>query len=67
MIDYAARLTKVSAAIDAILSGGMQSYEIDGQKVTSLDLEALQREEARLQAKINRQAGRAGARHAVPR
>lgn len=67
MIDHAARLAKVSAAIDAILTGGMSAYEIDGQKVTMLDLAWLQSEELRLQAKVNRLAGRGGARLAVPR
>lgn len=69
MTDYAARLVLVQAAINALLSGGMQSYEIDGQKVTSLDLAALNAEESRLLAKLRRQSagGRGAFRNAVPR
>lgn len=66
-IDYAARLTKVQAAIDALLTGGVKSYEIDGQSVTHLDLAALQTMESQLLAKINRQSRRGGAfRQAAP-
>lgn len=57
MIDYSARLALVQAAINALLSGGAQSYEIEGQKVTKLDLAALTREESRLVAKIKRTSG----------
>lgn len=57
MIDYSARLALVQAAINALLSGGAQSYEIEGQKVTKLDLAALTREESRLVAKIKRASG----------
>jgi spore germination protein YaaH len=66
MIDYAARLALVQAAINSLLSGGMQSYEIDGQKVTALDLEKLTREESRLVAKVKRAGGQSGARNLVP-
>lgn len=68
MIDYSARLALVSAAIEALLTGGMQSYEIEGQKVTKLDLAALQAEEGRLSAKVRRQSGLGGGtfRHGVP-
>ncbi len=69
MIDYAARLALVQAAINALLSGGMQSYEIEGQKVTKLDLDSLTKEEARLVAKLKRQqaGGRGAFRAVVPR
>jgi len=69
MIDYAARLALVQAAITALLSGGMQSYEIEGQKVTKLDLPTLTAEESRLVAKIRRQSagGRGAFRTVVPR
>lgn len=61
-INYEARLTKVQAAIEALLDGKVQSYELaDGHKVTKLDLDWLSREEARLVAKINRAARRGGA------
>ncbi|QDC11269.1 hypothetical protein FHY55_19420 [Oceanicola sp. D3] len=60
-IDYEARLTKVQAAIDALLTGGHQSYRIDGQEVTKLDLATLQREEERLVGKIKRASRRGGA------
>lgn len=67
MIDYAARLALVQAAITALLSGKMQSYEIDGQKVTKLDLGKLTAEESRLVAKIRRQSsGRGAFRVGVP-
>lgn len=67
MIDYSARLALVQAAIEALLSGGMQSYEIEGQKVTSLDLAMLQAEERRLIAQVKRKSGRGGFHRAVPR
>lgn len=67
MIDYAARLALVQAAITALLAGGMQSYEIEGQKVTKLDLGKLTAEESRLTAKLRRQQGGATFRAAVPR
>lgn len=60
-IDYEARLTKVQAAISAILTGGHQSYTIDGQAVTKLDLGWLTKEEERLVARINRLNRRGGA------
>lgn len=67
-IDYAARLVLVQAAITALLSGGMQSYEIEGQKVTHLDLEWLNKEESRLAARLARANRRGGAfRQASPR
>lgn len=67
-VDYAARLTLVQAAISAILTGGMASYEIEGQKVTKLDLGWLSKEESRLVAKVNRADRVGGAfRQAVPR
>lgn len=66
--DYAARLALVSAAIEAILAGGMASYTIEGQTVTRLDLKTLQDEEKRLEAKVARAARRGGAfRQAAPR
>lgn len=67
-IDYTARLDLVQGAINALLAGRMASYEIDGQKVTKLDLGWLSAEESRLVAKINRAARTGGAfRQAVPR
>lgn len=67
-IDYAARLALVQAAIEALLRGGAQAYEIEGQKVTKLDLGWLSREEERLVAKVNRSGRTAPAfRQAVPR
>ena len=67
MIDYEARLALVQAAITSLLSGGMQSYEIEGQKVTKIDLQNLTAEESRLIAKLRRQQGNSGFRAAVPR
>lgn len=67
-VDYAARLVQVQAAITALLSGGIQSYSIDGQQVTKLDLNWLSKEESRLVAKIARANRSGGAfRQAVPR
>ncbi len=67
-IDYAARLTLVQGAIAAILTGGAASYEIEGQKVTKLDLAWLTQEEERLAAKIARASRTGGGfRQAVPR
>lgn len=60
-VDYAARLTQVQAAISAILSGGVESYTVDGRTVTKLDLAWLTREESRLVAKANRAARVGGA------
>lgn len=67
-IDYAARLANVSAAIDALVTGGVREYTIDGQRVTKLDLAELRAEEARLTRIVNR-AGRTGGAftQAVPR
>lgn len=68
VIDYEARLSKVQTAIDAILTGGHSEYEIEGQRVTKLDLESLQAEEQRLIGRINRLARRGGAfTRVVPR
>jgi len=56
-IDYAARLAKVQAAIEAILTGGAQSVTMDdGTAVTRLDLDWLTREEARLVRMVRRQS-----------
>ena len=67
-IDYEARLALVQAAITALLTDRIESYTIDGQTVTRLDLDWLGKEEARLVARINRLARRGGAfRQAVPR
>jgi predicted aldo/keto reductase-like oxidoreductase len=60
-IDYAARLALVQAAITAILTGKMESYEIEGQKVTYLDLADLQAQEQRLVAMVNRASGQRSA------
>lgn len=67
-IDYEARLALVQAAITALLTDRIESYTIDGQTVTRLDLDWLGKEESRLVARINRLARRGGAfRQAVPR
>lgn len=67
-IDYEARLALVQAAINGLLSGKAQSYEIEGQKVTKLDMEQLTAEESRLVGLINRQSRRGGAfRKVAPR
>lgn len=60
-IDYQARLTKIQAAINAILDGGVQSYTLDGRSLTKLDLAWLSREESRLNAKIARASRSRGA------
>ncbi|OAO02705.1 hypothetical protein [Roseovarius indicus] len=61
-VNYEARLASVQAAIEAILSGKVQSYELaDGHSVTKLDLDWLTKEEDRLVARINRASRRGGA------
>ncbi len=52
-VDYDARLTKVSTAIEAILDGG-QDVTYNGNRISYADLEALQKEERRLEAKVKR-------------
>jgi len=67
-VDYAARLELVSAAIDALVTRGMQEYQIDGQRVTKLNLPDLVAEEQRLQRLVARQTRSRGAfRTVVPR
>jgi hypothetical protein len=67
-IDHSARLALVQAAIEALLAGRMAEYEIDGQRVTYLDLGKLLAEEKRLQALIGRQEARGSAfMRAAPR
>ncbi len=61
-IDYAARLTLVSAAITSLLTGGAQSVTMDdGTSVTKLDLKALQAEETRLSGLVRRSTRTRGA------
>jgi hypothetical protein len=67
-VDYEARLTLVQAAITGLLQGKMASYEIDGQKVTKLDMEMLVNMERELLRIINKATRRGGSfRQAVPR
>lgn len=67
-IDYAARLAEVQTAISKILSGGIESYEIEGQRVTKLNIEVLMRYEQRYAGLARRAARTRGAfRGAVPR
>jgi len=54
-----ARLALIQGAIASIISGAAQSYEIEGQRVTKLDLDRLMREEERLLARIARLSGTA--------
>ena len=54
-VDYSARLTLVQAAITAILTGGVKSYDVEGQQVTKLDLPDLLQQERELIGQINRQ------------
>lgn len=60
-IDYTARRQMISAAIEALLTGGHQSYTVDGDTVTKLDLATLQAEEQRLIALEKRQSRPRGA------
>lgn len=59
-----ARIVKINAAIDAILNGNAQSYQIAGRALTRLSLETLERMlrdyEARLVA-ASRSGGRSAA------
>lgn len=53
-IDYQERLTKISAAIDAILLGG-QDVQYDGKRVTRAELGKLQELEKNYEGRITRQ------------
>lgn len=67
-IDYAARLTEVQTAISEILSGQMESYSIEGQTVTKLNIDVLFRWEQRYAALAARAAGtRRAFKQAAPR
>jgi len=68
-VDYSARLAKVQAAIDAILTGAASQVTMDdGTSVTRLDLDWLTREEARLVRMVRRQSRPRGSiRVASPR
>ena len=68
MTQLVSRRDKISAAINNLLAGGVQSYDLDGQSVTKLDLGWLSREEDQLSARINRAGRRSGAfRQAMPK
>lgn len=56
-IDYASRLAEVQAAISSILAGEMESYTVEGQTVTKLNIDVLTRMERRLSGLAARQAG----------
>jgi hypothetical protein len=58
---WEARLTLVQSAITALVSGGVQSYEIDGMTVTKLDLRQLTAEESRLRGMVKRASRQGGA------
>ncbi len=68
LTDLQTKLTRVQTAIDKIESGRAQSYSIDGDAFTNLDLPTLYTREARLQAKITRlEGGGIRTRRVVPR
>lgn len=68
LAEVQARLTRVQTAIDAILDDQIQEYDLDGQKVTRLDLTKLVQMESTLSAKVARMSRKGGAfRTVAPR
>lgn len=57
MATPATLLSQIDAAIEALLTGGAQSYNIGSRSVTSLDLKTLFHERRILQAEVDRESG----------
>lgn len=53
----ASRLALIDAAIDALLTGGAQSYSIGSRNVTKLDLAELNKERRILLFEVQRESG----------
>jgi hypothetical protein len=56
-MDAANLLTQIEAAIEALLTGGAQSYSIGTRSVTKLDLKSLFEERRMLQTEVQRSTG----------
>jgi hypothetical protein len=56
-MDAANLLTQIEAAIEALLTGGAQSYSIGTRSVTKLDLKSLFEERRMLQTEVQRSSG----------
>ncbi len=56
-MDAASLLAQVNAAIEALLTGGAQSYSIGSRSVTKLDLKSLFEERRMLQIEVDRSTG----------
>ena len=56
-MDAANLLAQVNAAIEALLTGGAQSYSIGSRSVTKLDLKSLFEERRMLQIEVDRSTG----------
>lgn len=50
-------LSKIEAAIDALLTGGASSYSIGNRTVTKLDMKTLFEERRELQRQVSRENG----------
>jgi hypothetical protein len=59
-MDAANLLTQIEAAIEALLTGGAQSYSIGTRSVTKLDLKSLFEERRMLQTEVQRSSGSGG-------
>jgi hypothetical protein len=58
MSSSATLLAQVESAITALLDGNVQSYKVDGQEYTLLDLAELRRMRTQLQREVSTQARR---------
>jgi hypothetical protein len=56
-MDAANLLMQIEAAIEALLTGGAQSYSIGTRSVTKLDLKSLFEERRMLQTEVQRSSG----------
>jgi hypothetical protein len=59
-MDPANLLSQIEAAIEALLTGGAQSYGIGTRSVTKLDLKSLFEERRILQVEVQRSSGSGG-------
>ena len=58
MATSASLLALVEAAIEALVTGGAESYSIGSRSVTKLDLAALFKQRNELQIRVDRESGR---------
>lgn len=57
MATSASLLAQIEAAIEALLTGGAQSYSIGSRNVSKLDLKTLFEERRMLQMQVQRESG----------